>query len=139
MTADEALARIAEQPIPRTQTRYIFMALWELLLFEFVVKFRGYKALAPWTGKVQTAGLGTLADWAGAVDLACVWYWHSPACLQRSTVLARLLRRTGIAAEVVIGIQQFPFKSHAWVVVDGAPANERRRIGEMYAEIDRWK
>lgn len=138
MTADEALARIAEQTIPQTRTQYIFLALWELLLFEFVVKLRGYKALASWAGQLRPVCGGSQAEWVGAVDLACAWYWHSPACLQRSTVLVRLLRRAGIAAEVVIGIQQFPFKSHAWVEVDRIPANERRRVGEVYAEIDRW-
>lgn len=139
MTAGEALARIAEQSIPQARAGDILRALWHLLLFEFVVKIRGYKGLSPWVGKVRAGHRGTLAEWVGAVDLACVWYWRSPACLQRSTVLARLLRRAGIAAEVVIGIQQFPFKSHAWVVVDGIPANERRRVGEVYSEIDRWK
>jgi len=139
MTADEALARIAEQTIPQAKTRYILRALWTLLLFEFVARIRGYKALAGWAGMVRTGGEGALADWVCAVEFACVWYIHSPACLQRSTVLARLLRRAGVAAEIVIGVQQFPFKSHAWVVVDDIPVNERKRVGEVYAEIDRWR
>jgi len=140
MTADEALARIAEQQIPETRTAYIWCALGELLLFDYVVRARGYKVLAKWVGERRPveAALNVQAEWVAAVDLACVWYWKSPACLQRSTVLARLLRRAGIAAEVVIGVQQFPFKSHAWVEVDRIPANERRRVGEAYMQIDRW-
>ena len=138
MTRDEALARMEERTIPKARMKFILLGLFELMQFEFVVRLRGYGALARWIGDVRAGNNASLEEWVGAVDLAAIWYWHSPACLQRSTVLARLLRRAGIAAEVVVGVQQFPFRSHAWVEVDHTPANERRRVGEAYAEIDRW-
>jgi len=51
--------------------------------------------------------------------------------LQRSIVTARVMRRHGIPAEVVIGYRPSPFFSHAWVevagrVVNDSPAYQRR-------------
>ena len=54
-----------------------------------------------------------------AVDVACIWYWKQVLCLQRSAATACLLKRYGVAAQMVIGAQQMPFKAHAWVEVDG--------------------
>ena len=72
-----------------------------------------------------------------AVDLACVWYWKHVLCLQRSAATVSLLRREGIAAELVIGAQHMPFKAHAWVEVDGQVVNDRSYTNEMYSVLDR--
>jgi len=72
----------------------------------------------------------------GAVDTACIWYWKEVLCLQRSAVSACLLRRYGIAAQMVIGVQQFPFRAHAWVEVDGRIVNDKPYMRELYAVLD---
>jgi hypothetical protein len=59
-----------------------------------------------------------------AVSLASCFYWKPVLCLQRSVVAARLLRKRGIAAEMVIGYRPAPFFSHAWVEVDGRVVND---------------
>lgn len=71
-----------------------------------------------------------------AVDSACIWYWKRVLCLQRSAVLACLLKRYGIAAQMVIGAQQMPFKAHAWVEVNGQVVNDKPYVGEIYATLD---
>jgi hypothetical protein len=48
-----------------------------------------------------------------------------------------LLKQCGVAAEMVIGAQQLPFKSHAWVEVDGSVVNDKPYMREMYAIVDR--
>jgi len=72
-----------------------------------------------------------------AVDMACIWYWKEALCLQRSAATACLLKRNGVSAQMVIGIQQMPFKAHAWVEVDGQVVNDKPYTPGMYAVLDR--
>jgi len=72
-----------------------------------------------------------------AVDMACIWYWKEVLCLQRSAVTACLLKRHGVPAQMVLGIQQIPFRAHAWVEVDGSVVNDKPYTPEMYAVLDR--
>ena len=72
-----------------------------------------------------------------AVDMACIWYWKEVLCLQRSAAAVYLLKRYGIAAQMLIGAQQMPFKAHAWVEVDGRVVNDKPYMREMYAVLDK--
>jgi hypothetical protein len=72
-----------------------------------------------------------------AVDMACMWYWKEALCLQRSAATSCLLKSQGIRAQMVIGVQQLPFKAHAWVEVDGRVVNDKPYVPEMYAVLDR--
>ena len=72
-----------------------------------------------------------------AVDMACIWYWKEALCLQRSAATACLLKKHGVAAQMVIGAQRIPFKAHAWVEVDGLVVNDKPYMQEMYAVLDR--
>ena len=72
-----------------------------------------------------------------AVDMACIWYWKQALCLQRSAATACLLKRFGVPAQLVIGVQQMPFKAHAWVEVNGRVVNDKPYMPEMYAVLDR--
>jgi hypothetical protein len=72
-----------------------------------------------------------------AIDLACVFYPKPVMCLQRSAALALLLRRYGLRAEMVIGAQVVPFKSHAWVEVDGKVVNDKPYMHDIYRVLDR--
>jgi transglutaminase superfamily protein len=71
-----------------------------------------------------------------SVDLACVWYWRQVLCLQRSAVTCCLLKRSGIAARLVVGVRQLPFRAHAWVELNGAIVNDRPYLRDMYAVVD---
>ncbi len=66
-----------------------------------------------------------------AINYACVVYPKRVLCLQRSAVTTFLLRRHGIAAQMVMGAQKFPFKAHAWTEVSGLPINERRDVHSL--------
>jgi hypothetical protein len=72
-----------------------------------------------------------------AIDLACVFYPKPVMCLQRSAAVALLLRRYGLRAEMVIGAQVVPFKSHAWVEVDGKVVNDKPYMHDIYRVLDR--
>jgi len=72
-----------------------------------------------------------------AVNYACVWYPKHALCLQRSFVTTYLLRKHGVAAQMVLGAQKLPFKAHAWVEVDGQAINERSNVQSTYAVWDK--
>ena len=46
-------------------------------------------------------------------------------------------KRQGIAAKMVIGAQQIPFKAHAWVEVDGRAVNDKSYMGEKYPVLEK--
>ena len=71
-----------------------------------------------------------------AVDMARIWYWKEVLCLQRSATTVCLLRRVGVPAQMVVGVQQTPFKSHAWVEVEGHVVNDKPYMRDLYTVLD---
>jgi hypothetical protein len=93
--------------------------------------------------KVRNCPLGrkptpyTIERICSAVDLAAIWYWKEVRCLERSAAATCLLKRHGIAAQMVLGAEQLPFRAHAWVEVAGEVVNDKPYVEEMYAVLDR--
>jgi hypothetical protein len=100
----------------------------------FVEVYNWIKNLAP---NSANPGLRTSEAICRAVDIACVFYFKEVLCLQRAAVTTILLRENGFPAEMVIGVQQWPFRAHAWVEVGGRIANDRPYLGEIYQVMDR--
>ncbi len=71
------------------------------------------------------------------MDIACIWYCKEVLCLQRSAATVCLLKQSGFAAQMVIGVQSLPFKAHAWVEYEGCLVNDTPHVPKMYAELDR--
>jgi prolyl oligopeptidase len=116
---------------------------WLLLIyFEFVMHFRGFKALNNIVRKEEVRPTRTQkpprsADLCHAIDLACVFYFKQVMCLQRSAATTVLLRRHGWEAEMVIGAQIVPFRSHAWVEIRGAVVNDKPYMLDIYQVLER--
>jgi hypothetical protein len=72
-----------------------------------------------------------------AVEEACIWYFKRAYCLQRSSVTTWMLRRRGVAAQLVIGYRPVPVDSHAWVEVDGRVVNDRPQYQKFFRVLDR--
>jgi Transglutaminase-like superfamily len=85
---------------------------------------------------IPRAGTQTAAAICQAIDLACAFYPVRVLCLQRSIATALLMRRNGIGAELVLGARLLPFKSHAWVEVNGVPVNDKPYMREIYEVLD---
>lgn len=96
-----------------------------------------YSLVGRWRVKENTKELGVIDRACMAVNYACVWYPKQALCLQRSFVLTYLLRKHGVAAQMVLGAQKLPFKAHAWVEVDGQAINERSDVKATYGVLDR--
>jgi hypothetical protein len=112
---------------------------WQLLRFQYYVsrcefallhrKVREYP-LSPQTRQ-------TAARVCEAVDTFCIWYPLLVLCLQRSAATTCVLRRYGVPAEMVIGVQKLPFRAHAWVECAGQAINDKLYVSEMYAALER--
>ncbi|WP_158792084.1 lasso peptide biosynthesis B2 protein [Granulicella sp. L60] len=72
-----------------------------------------------------------------AMDIACVLYFKEVKCLQRSVALTMLLRRYGLAAELVIGGRIVPAKFHAWVELKRVVVNDKPYTPQLYRELQR--
>jgi hypothetical protein len=117
-----------------------------LIAFDLALgKLPGFTGFARVHGRTRTQrpadrppiSQSAIEDIVWAVDEACVWYVKRAACLQRSVVATRLLRRRGVQAELVIGYRPLPFESHAWVEVDGAVVNDRQQYQKVFTVLDR--
>jgi hypothetical protein len=119
----------------------VLQAYAKLILFDCYL-FRGsfnalYQKVRRYPARKQPLAPDMTERVCSAVDMACIWYWKEVLCLQRSAATACLLKQCGVAAEMVIGAQQLPFKSHAWVEVDGSVVNDKPYMREIYAIVDR--
>jgi hypothetical protein len=118
-----------------------FKAYWMLIQFDFLLSKKDFQTLYE---KVRLYPLrpkrilpDAVQDICSAVDMTCIWYWKEVLCLQRSAVTACLLKHYGVAAQLVIGAQQMPFKAHAWVEVDSRVVNDKPYVTEIYGVLDR--
>jgi hypothetical protein len=119
----------------------VLTAYWKLIHFDFYQTRGNFAALYEKVRKYpvgsQPAAPDAVERICSAVDTACIWYWKEALCLQRSAATACLLKKHGVVAQMVIGAQQMPFKSHAWVEVEGRVVNDKPYTSEMYAVLDR--
>lgn len=118
-----------------------FQALGMLLVYDVLSAFCRfrivYSTVKGWKVHGGTQGSRIIDQVCTAVNYACVWYPKQALCLQRSFVTTCLLRKHGVAAQMVLGAQKLPFKAHAWVEVNGRPINERSNVKVTYAVWDR--
>jgi len=130
-------------PAPRNRALPLLAALWELFRYEFEMFLFGF-------GRTQAtlAQANPLSRWCrqpaeaeeriqAGLALACSLYWKPVRCLQRSVVLARLLRRSGITAGVAIGYRPDPFFSHAWVEIGGRVVNDSQAYAQRMCILHR--
>jgi hypothetical protein len=121
---------------------FLFLkAYWNLALFDFYIAGGDFAALY---SRVRNCPVNTDTPSAevvericSAVNMACIWYWKEALCLQRSATTTCLLRRHGVAAQMVIGAQQLPFKAHAWVEIGDCVVNDKPYTPEIYVALDR--
>jgi len=117
-----------------------------LAAYSKLIRFDHYLTRADFAGLYQIVRMFPLAQTAiepdaidrlcHAVDLACIWYWKEVLCLQRSAATTCLLRSCGIPARMVLGVQQTPFRAHAWVEANGEIVNEKPYMRDLYMVIE---
>ena len=119
----------------------LLRAYLKLIYFDFYLARGNFAALHDRISKYPVATVPPKPDAVqricAAVDMACIWYWKTVLCLQRSAATSCLLKQYGVRAQMVIGTQQMPFRAHAWVEVDGSVVNDKPYVPEMYAVLER--
>lgn len=119
----------------------LLRAFLALVRMDLRLTRRGFASLHEVVKQIPLKSRGASAPSEGcvcqAVDLACALYFKQVLCLQRSAAATDLLRRYGIPAEMVIGVQQCPFRAHAWVEVAGKVINDKPYTSELYTVMDR--
>jgi hypothetical protein len=73
-----------------------------------------------------------------ALRRACTFYVKRTWCLQKSAVLACMMRSHGIPADLVIGVRKMPFQAHAWVESDGEVVNGAPTFKTTFMVMERW-
>jgi hypothetical protein len=119
----------------------VFKAYWKLIYFDLYLARGNFAALYEKVRKYPVGKEAPAPDGVericAAIDMACIWYWKEALCLQRSAAATCLLKRYGVPAQMVIGAQHVPFRSHAWVEVDGRVVNDKPYISELFPVLDR--
>jgi hypothetical protein len=77
---------------------------------------------------------------AWLVDAAARNHVVEMTCLRRALTVQRMLRRRGIASQVVIGVRRDadkPLDAHAWVELGGAVLNDLPNVAQRFARLRR--
>ena len=123
--------------------RVIVESWLRLIYVDLLLRFRNFNVVYQMVSRLPVrstpAGSGLpYNELCRAMDLACIFYFKRVLCLQRSAATTGLLRRHGWPAEMVIGVQMLPFRSHAWVEIDGTVVNDKTYVREMYSVFERY-
>ena len=117
-----------------------FRAFLGLLAYDLFAGSRSFARLHRRIRNLRTSSKPPEADVVRqvceAVNRASVWYPKHVLCLQRAAVTTSVLRRSGVAAVMVLGAQKLPFAAHAWVEVDSKPINEKKDVRALF---DVWE
>lgn len=115
-----------------------FLGLATVDIFLALLGFAAvYDLVKGWPASTLTHGPDAVEKVMQEVTRAMAWYPKQAMCLQRSAVIACLLRANGIDAEMVIGCQKLPFLAHAWVEVDHQVVNDTKSVQETHKVLDR--
>ena len=122
--------------------QWLVLKIWILLVYlDCMMHLGEFKHLHRIVRKQQMNARTTNDDCVQrlcrAVDLACALYFKRVLCLQRSAATTILLRRNGEKAELVIGAQLIPFRSHAWVEIKGQVVNDKPYLPQVFQVLDR--
>lgn len=110
-------------------TVLVLRALKELIFYDIVTKLGGFKRVRAYVLRTSSKDLDpppeTVKRVVDAVDIASVFYYKRVMCLHRSFAAVRLLRKSGVKAQLIIASRPLPFLSHAWVEVDNQIVNDK--------------
>lgn len=115
----------------RFRVRQFLIALYWELLTSARLKFHPLSSVVAQYQNIRCRSVvdGDIAwfkmrRWASAFDSTALILGRADRCLARSLALLKVLRRSGVAAELVIGVRSDPFSAHAWVQREGVVLND---------------
>src|ERR1039457_3114109 len=122
--------------------RLVLESWFLLLYFDWIMQSRKFEKLHRIVEKemvrpTTSDSLISVENLSRAMDYACVFYFSRVLCLQRSSATTLLFRRHGWSAELVIGAQMLPFRSHAWCEISGNVVNDKPYMLDVYTVLER--
>jgi Transglutaminase-like superfamily/Coenzyme PQQ synthesis protein D (PqqD) len=124
-----ALAPIEPPPMPRNERRPHWPTLDAWNCLARTVRSLRVRGLRPTYDDARALGIAPAPQGGADLGRALVSFTRAENfmmlrsaprdCLPRSLALFRFLRRMGIAARHVIGVELDPFAAHSWVEVEG--------------------
>jgi len=131
----------ARNGVDESMTILVFRAFQDLIFYELLTKLGGFPRIRRCVQKTarsgRIAGPDTVKNVVEAVDIASCFYFREVKCLHRSFVAVRMLRKMGVAAELIIATRPLPFLSHAWVEVDNEIVNDKPGYKRKLLVMDR--
>jgi hypothetical protein len=120
----------------------LILRSWILLAYvDGVMHLRSFKALHGLVRdqevRARMTSKACVPRLCRAIEVASALYFKRVPCLQRSAATTILLRRHGSPAELVIGAQLLPFRSHAWVEIGGQVVNDKPYLRQIFQVMDR--
>jgi len=125
------------------------LALWGLLALAWLsLRLLGWAAtIRLWRGEHplntepwQTSMTPLVQRFDQALRSIAATHLLNPQCKERAVVAWHILRnRWGLTAELVVGVQAFPFKAHAWVECGPWTVTDERAHCEMYIPAARYQ
>jgi len=113
-----------------------------LITIDLLIKLGGFPLLYRTIKRRTVSEINPAAPWeieriCAAADKAGRYYFKHALCLQRSALIAFLLRRRGIPATMVIGCRIMPYQGHAWVEVEGRVVSDKPEVQQFYQVLER--
>lgn len=120
----------------------IMAALALTALYDCLLHLRGFPTVravvSKWKCRFRRPPRLSPDELVRACNLSFIAYVRTVKCVQRSAVLASVLRLNGYHADVLVGVRSLPFFSHAWVEMDGQPMNESFDLLKSLRVLDRF-
>lgn len=134
---------ITSRKVPSTCKLFILLTwAWiSLRLFGWSrsIRFWRSKCCRQFSGSINQANDLILAV-DRAVTEAAAQHWLNTECKERSLVAWLILTRDiGVPAELIIGVNFYPFHAHAWVESNSLTVTDHAVICETYTPIARYK
>lgn len=113
-----------------------------LITIDLLIQLGGfpllYRIVRRWpVSEVNYAATREIERVRAAADKAGRYYFKHARCLQRSALIACLLRRRGVPATMVIGCRIMPYEGHAWVEVGGQVVSDKPEVQQFYQVLER--
>lgn len=105
-----------------------------LLLFGFGRVFGACQRLVGRRG-AGAAPTSVLSETARRVALVSAFFPGRALCLEQSLTLWVLLRRSGVDADLRLGVRPYPFGAHAWVEHRTRPVNEDPELVRSFVTL----
>lgn len=132
-----------DESVKTTIMQFIYI-YYELLVTYFTLKFFGIKGLINKavtlhkrqdSQQVNINAFAVLSQLATYLNQTCAFLPFQTKCLEWAATYQRLAANHGIQCELIIGVQTFPFMSHAWVEYDKTVISDNENLPNELAVI----